>query len=106
MLHRLEFADRLAELFAFTGIRDRVIERSLRKADHLRADADPSFIQCLDRHLVAFANLAEHVGAWHAAFLEEQLARAARTDAELVFFLADRESRGAPLDQKRRDAAV
>ena len=83
-----------------------MIERALREADHLRADADASFVQRLDRDLVALADLAEHVRARHAAVLEQQLARAARADAELVFLLADREPGEAALDEKRGDAAV
>ena len=42
----------------------------------------------------------------HAAAVEQQLARAARADAELVFLLADREARGAALDEERGDALV
>ena len=42
----------------------------------------------------------------HAALLEEQLAGAARADAELVFLLADGEPRRLPLDDERGDPAV
>ena len=70
-----------------------VIERALREADHLRADADASLVERLDRDLVALADVAEHVRARDAAFFEDQLARAAGADPELVFLLADREAR-------------
>ena len=83
-----------------------MIERALREADHLRADADAPLVQRLDRDLVALADLAEHVRARHAAVLEQQLAGAARADAELVFLLADREARRAALDEERGDAAI
>ena len=83
-----------------------MIERALREADHLRADADAAFVQRLDRDLVALADLAEHVRARHAAVFEDQLAGAARADAELVFLLADREPGEPALDDERRDAAV
>jgi hypothetical protein len=76
------------------------------RADHLRADADAPFVQRLDGDLVALADLAEHVGARHAAILEQQLARAAGADAELVFLLADGEAGKAALDEKRGDAAI
>ena len=56
--------------------------------------------------LVALADFAEHVPARHAAVLEDELAGAARADAELVFLLADGESRESALDEKRGDAAV
>ena len=73
---------------ALLRVFDRVIERALRETEHLRADADAPFVQRLDRDLVALADVAEHVGARHAV-LEDQLARAAGADAELVFLLAD-----------------
>ena len=83
-----------------------MIERALRQADHLRADADASLVQRFDRDLVALADLAEHVRARHAAVLEQQLAGAARADAELVFLLADAEPGAAALDEERGDAAI
>ena len=83
-----------------------MIERALREADHLRADADAAFVERLDGDLVALADLAEDVRRRHAALLEQQLAGAARADAELVFLLADREPGEAALDEERGDAAV
>src|SRR5947209_16388023 len=100
MLHGLELGDRLPELLAFFRVGDGVIERALREADHLRAYADSPFVQRLDRRLVAFAHLAEHVRARHAALLEQELASAARADAELVFLLPDRESAEPALDDE------
>src|SRR6185369_14086002 len=91
MLDRLELVDRLAELFPFARVGDRVIDRALRETDHLGANADAPFVQRFDRDLVALANLAEHVAARDAALLEEEFAGAARADPELVFFLADGE---------------
>src|SRR5438105_7275948 len=106
MLHGLELRDRLAELLSIARVRDRVIERALRQADHLRADADAPFVQRLDRDLVAFADLAEDVRARDAALVEQQLAGAARADTELVLFFADGEPFDAALDEKRSDAAI
>ena len=83
-----------------------VVERAAGEPDHLRADADASFVQRLDRDLVALADLAEDVRRGHAAVLEDELARAARADAELVLLLADRESGDPALDEERGDAAV
>ena len=56
--------------------------------------------------LIAAADLAEHVRARHAAVFQQQLARAAGANAELVFLLADREPGEAALDEKRGDAAI
>ena len=85
---------------------DRRVERAAREADHLRADADASFVERLDRDLVALADLAEDVRRRHPAVLEDQLAGAAGADAELVFLLADGEPGDAALDEERSDAAV
>ena len=97
---------RLAELFPLFGVGDGVIERALRESDHLGADADPPFVERLDGDLVAAADVAEHVGARHPAILQQQLARAARANAELVLFLADGEPGEAALDEEGGDAAV
>ena len=83
-----------------------MVERALRQAEHLRADADAALVERLDRDLVALADLAEHVGRGHDAVVEEQLAGAAGADAELVFLLADGEAGRAALDEERRDAVV
>ena len=96
----------LAELLALLHVRDRVIERALREAEHLRADADAAFVERFDRDLVALADLAEDLRLRHHAVFEHQLAGAAGADAELVFLLADRESRRAAIDDERGDAAV
>ena len=84
----------------------RVIERALREADHLRADADAPFVERFDGDLVAAPDLAQHVRPRHAAVFQQQLARAAGADAELVFLLADGEPGKAALDEKRGDAAI
>ena len=64
------------------------------------------FIQRLDRDLVALADVAEDVARGHLAVVEDQLARAAGADAELVFLLADAEPGRIALDDKRRDAVI
>ena len=42
----------------------------------------------------------------HSTVFEDELARAAGADTELVFFLADREPGEAALDDERGDAAI
>ena len=105
-LHALKVGDRLAELLPLLRVRDGVIERALREADHLRADADAPFVERFDRDLVAAAHFAQHVRARHAAVFQQQLARAAGANAELVLLLSDREPGEAALDEKRGDAAI
>src|SRR5262249_50644038 len=48
MLHGLKVRNRFSELFALARVSDGVIERALSEPDHLCADRDPSFVQCLD----------------------------------------------------------
>ena len=83
-----------------------MIERALREADHLRADADASLVERFDRDFVTLADFAEDVRARHPALVEDQLARAAGADAQLVFLLADAKALESTLDQERGDAAV
>src|SRR5690606_20384439 len=79
---------------------------TLREPEHLRADADASFVQRLDRDLVALADLAEHVLFRDAAVVHDQLDRRGRPDAELVLLLADTEAVRLPFDDESRDAAI
>jgi len=61
VLHGLKVRHRFAELLPFLRVLDGVIERALRQADHLRADADASLVERFDRDLVALADVAEDV---------------------------------------------
>ena len=79
---------------------------ALRDAEHLGADADAALVQSLDRNLVAFADLAEHIFFRNLAVVENQLGRRRRADAELVFLFADRETFETFFDDERRDAFV
>ena len=72
----------------------------------MRADADATFVQRLDRDLVALAHGPQHVATRHAAAVQQQLAGPARAQSQLVFLLADGKSRELTLDDERRDAAV
>src|SRR4051812_19054019 len=106
MLHSLKLRDRFAELPSLLRVADRVIQSALRETDHLGADADPAFVQRLDGDLVSLADLAEHVRGGYAAVFEDELARAARTNPELVLLLAHREPRERSLDDEGGDPAV
>ena len=71
-LDALEVRDRLAELLPFLCVPYGMFERAGRQAEHLRADADASFVECLDRDLVTLAGFAEHVFLRHFAVFEDQ----------------------------------
>ena len=83
-----------------------MIERALGEADHLCPDADSPFVEGLDGDLVSLADVAEHVAARDAAIFEQQLACAAGANTQLVFLLANDESRKSTLDDERRDAVI
>src|SRR4029453_15811115 len=105
-LDRLKVGDRFAELLPFLRVLDRVVESPLSQTNHLRPDPDSALVERLDRHLVTLADFAQHVTARYAALLENQLARAARADAEFVFLSATAEAGHSSLAEKRGDAAV
>src|SRR3970282_2537236 len=92
-LHTLELCHRLAELPPLFRVMDGVVERSLREADHLGADADAALVQGLDGDLVPLAYVAQHAIPRHEAILEDQLTRAAGADSELVLLPSDGEAR-------------
>ena len=83
-----------------------MFQRATGDADHLGADADPSFVQRLDGDLVALACLPQDVFLRHAAVFEDQLARGRRADAELVLLLPHREAGEVALDEERGDPLV
>ena len=83
-----------------------MLERALRDADHLRADADAPFVQRLDRDLVALARPRRARSLRHLAVLEEQLAGRRARMPSLSSFLPTREAREVALDDERRDALV
>src|SRR5215469_13296423 len=105
-MNPLKFRDGLSELLSFLRVLGGVFPRAARNSQHLRADADAAFIQGFNRDLVSLADLTEHVFAPHAAVFENQLAGRRRPNAELVFFLAHRESGKALLDQEGGDTPV
>ena len=83
-----------------------MVEGALGEADHLGPDADPPLVERLDGDGVPASRFAQHVGGGDAAVVEEQLARAAGADAQLVLLLADLEAGRPPVDDERGDAAV
>src|SRR4029450_1967743 len=85
MLDRLKVGDRFAELLPFLRVLDRMVEGPFSQTNHLCAAPDSALVEPLDPPLVTLADFAQHVTARYAALLENQLARAARADAEFVF---------------------
>src|SRR5215475_10039394 len=88
VLDRLKIGNRFSELLALARVLDGVVQRALREPDHLGADGDPPLIQRFNGGAIALADFAQHVAPWDTTILEQQLARAAGADPELVFFLA------------------
>src|SRR5689334_19345008 len=105
-LNALKLIDRFAELLPLGSVVERTLECARGDADHLRADADTSFVQTFDRDLVAFAGLAEHVLFRHLAVFQDQLDCRRRANAELVLLLADRKTGKTFFDDESSDTAV
>jgi hypothetical protein len=57
-LHALKLVDRLAKLLPLAGVANGRVQRAARDPNHLGSDTDSSFIQGLDRNLVAFPGFA------------------------------------------------
>src|SRR4029077_10480939 len=85
---------------------DSTIKRTLRDANHLRANTDAAFIQGFDCYLVAFSDFTKHVFFFDLAIFENQFTSRAGAYAKLVFFLANRESREFALDYESGDPAI
>ena len=84
----------------------RVLPRAARDAQHLRADADAAFVQSFNGNLVTLADFSEHVLLGNFAIFQNQFASGRGADAQLVFFLADRESGKILFDDESGDALV
>ena len=105
-LYALELGDRFPELFPLLRVLHGVFERAGGQAEHMRTDADAPLVQRLDGDLVALAGLAEDAVSRGGAVLEDQLACATGSNAQLVFLLADCETGGAAFDQERRYSSI
>ena len=92
-LDGLKIGDGMAEGLALLRVGQRRFERALRDPGGLRGDADAPAIERGERDLVAFAFLADAICDRHFAIGERKLGASGGVDAELLFFLADRESR-------------
>jgi hypothetical protein len=101
--HRLEAADRLAELLALAGVLHASLELALHRADGAREDAAslPAHRGVEDRH--PGARLAEHLAGRHLAAVEEELAHRRRPKAHLREWGADGQPGRRPLDEERRE---
>src|SRR6266446_2507144 len=100
---RLKMADRLAELRALFGVRERRFVRALRAAEAHRRDRKAAAVEGLQHLLEAGAALAEEVLARHGDVVEVELGRVRRPPDHLPVHAARREAGGLLLDD---DAAV
>src|SRR5581483_9510741 len=105
-LNALIFGNRLAELLAFLCVLGGVFPSAACQAAHLCANSDAALVQRFDGDLVALPSFAQQVVAGNTTILEDELAGAGGTNAQLVFFLADRETGEVLLHQKRGDATI
>src|SRR5207247_298468 len=105
-LNALKISELLSELCALLHVVRRRAQRAGGNTDHLRADADASLVERVDRDLVALTDGTEHVVGRDLDVVENELGRARRANAELVLLLPDAESLEPALDDECRDALV
>ena len=103
-LDGLELRNGVAEGHALLRVLQRRLERALGNAHGLRPDADAPAVERRERHLVAFALVADAVFLRHGAIRKDQLAARRRADAQLLLFLAHLEARRALFHHQRGDA--
>src|SRR2546428_2246663 len=97
---------RLAELLPPARVLTRPPETGADPAAGARRDREPALVEPVHRDLEALALLADEVLARHLDVLEEELARRARPDPELVLGLGRCEARPVLLEHEGRDPLV
>ena len=68
----LKFADRLAELFPFRRIIQRIIKTSTRTSYGHGSNSDACGVKPCVHHLKPAINLAQNLGIWQAAIIKFQ----------------------------------
>mmetsp|Transcript_14879 Transcript_14879/g.50071 ORF Transcript_14879/g.50071 Transcript_14879/m.50071 type:complete len:283 (+) Transcript_14879:167-1015(+) len=105
-LDRLVLGDGRVERLARLRVMRRRLERRARDAERLRRDANPPTVERRHGDLESGAERAEHRVLWDAAALEDEVARAGGSDAELVFLLAEGKAGRARLDEEGGEALM
>ena len=101
VLDGAERGDRLAELLASGRVLRRVADRAAAAAGAHRAQAEAAVVERVERHLVAAADLAEHVPGRHAHVLQQDRRGGRAVQPHLVLFLARAEAAERALDDER-----
>src|SRR5579862_7922680 len=104
-LDQLEFADRLAELFAVVDVGDDRVEAGLHDADRPGRQYRALVIEAAHQDAHALALLAEQVFRRHFAILEHQFRGRAAAHAQFVELLRRAKPGETLLDQEGGDAA-
>src|SRR5262249_36958482 len=103
--HQLEFADRLAELFALVDVGHHHVHAGLHDAKRTGREHDALKVEARHHDLPALVDAAKHVLLRHLAIREHELAGVGAAHAKLVELLSTREALGAPLDDERGEPA-
>ncbi len=106
VLNGLKFGNGPAELFARFGIFERGFVCALRRADGQRGDGNAPAVENPQAIDESFAHFSEHLRIREPAIGEQHLAGGAGAHAQLVFLLADSESRKALFEDEGRDAVM
>ena len=102
----LELGDGLAELLAFHGVLDGLVESSLGYSKGLRGDTYAASVEGLHGYSEAPSHLAEQIGLGYTAVGEDKLGGGGAPDTELQLLLAYLETRGAFLYDKGGNTLV
>src|SRR5881296_2409186 len=106
LLHQLVPGDRLAERLALGRVRDRCVDRGLRRADGARGHGVAARVERGHRDLESLADLAEPCAVGHAHVIEDELARVRRAKTELPVDRLRSVRTLLAVDEERGDALV
>ena len=96
-----EAGNRLPELLSRGRIPCGFADGAGGAADARRAELEPAEVEHVERHFMAFADLAEHIRRRHARILQQQRGRRRAVQSHLVFFMAAADAGKRTLDDER-----
>lgn len=102
----LKIIDRCFELLALKQIWNSGVEAPLCQSNHLSTDSNATLVQETGSIFVAVTDYAENIFFWNANVVEVKDTGARCTNSQLVFFLADNESRCISINNKCGNALV
>ena len=100
LANEVEFGDRLAELLAVARVAHAQLQAVFRGADGANAQFPATDVEDVERDLVTLPDLPQHSVRGDLAVLQDQGARRAAPNSQLVLLGTDRQTLGRALDQE------